>query len=166
MGKIKDLVEELTDQFANGRKLSVGGEECKDLFVEDWEAVLEEQEQEELLTIEEAAALLGVSKQTLRNWEKEKKFIPSGRTAGNHRRYTQSQVNAMRGKQMNTNDILLHGFQVAKLRDLVDRLLGNFEPDEMVNITIKQDHIERTVEITIDSKDGMSCISKTFKMED
>jgi excisionase family DNA binding protein len=165
MGKLNEVLGQYEDDFANGRKLSSNGEECKELFTEDWESLLEE-DQDDLLTIEEAAALLGVSKQTLRNWEKEKKLIPSGRTAGNHRRYTQSQINTMRGKQMNTNDILLHGFQVAKLRDLVDRLLGNFEPDEMVNITVKQDHIERTVEITIDSANGMSCISKTFKMED
>lgn len=161
---IEELHEDMVDQFENGRQLSEQGEECKELFAEDWEAALSDED--ELLTIDDAASLLGVSKQTLRNWEAKGKLIPTRTIVGKHRRYTRSQINAMRGQQMNTNDILLHGFQVAKLRDLVDRLLGSFEPDEMVNITIKQDHLARTVELTIDSADGLSVISKTFKMED
>ena len=41
-----------------------------------------------LLTIHEAAALLGVSPQTLRRWERKGKAIPSQRTAGGQRRYS------------------------------------------------------------------------------
>lgn len=39
------------------------------------------------LSIQEAAKYLGVSTQTLRRWEKDKKIFPSHRSKGNHRRY-------------------------------------------------------------------------------
>lgn len=47
---------------------------------------------DKLLTIHEAAEVLGVSNTTLRRWEKEGKLVP-GRTAGNQRRYKLSQIN-------------------------------------------------------------------------
>lgn len=40
-----------------------------------------------LLTIHEAASLMGVSAQTIRRWEREGKAIPSIRTKGGQRRY-------------------------------------------------------------------------------
>lgn len=161
-GTQKEISDLFEDDFKNGRKLSEAGEVVKDILTEDWQEALGEED--DLLSIDEAAALLGVTRQTLRNWEDKGKLVPA-RTVGKHRRYKRSQINALRGKQMNTNDILLR-MQVAKLRDLVDRLLGSFEPDELVNITIKQDHLEHKVDLTIDSADGLSSISKTFKMED
>jgi len=42
---------------------------------------------DKLLSISKAAQLLGVSESTLRRWEKEKRLVPSERTAGNQRRY-------------------------------------------------------------------------------
>jgi len=39
------------------------------------------------LSIQEAAAAFGVSTQTLRRWEKQKKIYPACRTKGNQRRY-------------------------------------------------------------------------------
>ena len=44
------------------------------------------------LSIHKAASFLGVSTQTLRRWEKSKKFVPSHRTAGGQRRYDISQL--------------------------------------------------------------------------
>jgi excisionase family DNA binding protein len=40
-----------------------------------------------LLTIKQAADILGVSESTLRRWEKEGKLLPDSRTEGNQRRY-------------------------------------------------------------------------------
>ncbi len=40
-----------------------------------------------LLTIKQAADILGVSESTLRRWEKEGKLLPDRRTEGNQRRY-------------------------------------------------------------------------------
>lgn len=47
---------------------------------------------DKLITIHEAAKLLGVSNTTLRRWEISRKLIPE-RTAGNQRRYRLSQIN-------------------------------------------------------------------------
>jgi len=47
---------------------------------------------DKLITIGEAAELLGVSNTTLRRWEKSGKLVPE-RTAGNQRRYRLSQIN-------------------------------------------------------------------------
>ena len=47
---------------------------------------------DKLITIHEAAELLGVSNTTLRRWEISRKLIPE-RTAGNQRRYRLSQIN-------------------------------------------------------------------------
>jgi excisionase family DNA binding protein len=44
-----------------------------------------------LISIKQAAKILGVTKQTLRNWEAAGTLVPS-RTAGGHRRYTKAQV--------------------------------------------------------------------------
>lgn len=44
------------------------------------------------LGIQEAAKCLGVSPQTLRRWEKQKKIIPSHRTEGGQRRYAIAQL--------------------------------------------------------------------------
>jgi excisionase family DNA binding protein len=45
-----------------------------------------------LLSIEQAADLMGVSTSTMRRWEKEGKLIPDERTAGNQRRYLLSSI--------------------------------------------------------------------------
>lgn len=45
-----------------------------------------------VVTIGEASILLGVSKGTLRRWEREGKLLPSMRTLGNHRRYCLSEL--------------------------------------------------------------------------
>src|SRR6476646_3525239 len=47
---------------------------------------------DKLLSISEAAQLLGVSESTLRRWEREKRLIPSERTEGNQRRYRISSI--------------------------------------------------------------------------
>ena len=49
---------------------------------------------EKLLTIKEACDMLNVSKSTLQRWDREGKFS-AVRTAGGHRRYKQSEVEAM-----------------------------------------------------------------------
>jgi excisionase family DNA binding protein len=47
---------------------------------------------DKLISISDAAELLGVSKTTLRRWERSQKLVPE-RTAGNQRRYRLSQIN-------------------------------------------------------------------------
>jgi excisionase family DNA binding protein len=45
-----------------------------------------------LLSVEQAAELMGVSTSTMRRWEKEGKLIPDERTVGNQRRYLLSSI--------------------------------------------------------------------------
>ena len=45
-----------------------------------------------MLSIGEAANLIGVSVSTLRRWEAEERFLPTLRTAGGHRRYDESEI--------------------------------------------------------------------------
>lgn len=160
---LKDAVESMEKEMAAGRPLSEVGNECKDL-INDWEAAFVD-DSDEPISIDDAAALLGVTKQTLRNWEKENKLVPA-RTAGNHRRYLRSQINALRKKQMNTDDILIHDIPVAKVRDMIDKLLANFDVADIVHITVKRDYIEKKVVIMVENIDGNSSISRTLKMED
>ena len=47
---------------------------------------------DKLLSVSEAAELLGVSESTLRRWEKEKRLIADERTLGNQRRYRISSI--------------------------------------------------------------------------
>ena len=51
---------------------------------------------DKLYSISKAAEILGVSDETLRNWEKENKLLPV-KTAGGHRRYKQSDINRFSG---------------------------------------------------------------------
>ena len=44
------------------------------------------------ISILEAATILGITTTTLRRWEKSKRFLPSYRTFGNHRRYELSKI--------------------------------------------------------------------------
>ncbi len=50
------------------------------------------------LSIGQTASLLGVSVSTLRRWETEGFFLPSYRTAGNHRRYHLEKVESLFGQ--------------------------------------------------------------------
>lgn len=50
-----------------------------------------------MLNIEEASKLIGVSKTTLRRWEKDGK-IKSFRTPGGHRRYEENELLKIIGK--------------------------------------------------------------------
>jgi len=45
-----------------------------------------------LVSIQEAAELLGVAPQTLRRWEREGKLLPNEPTAGGRRRYDLAQL--------------------------------------------------------------------------
>lgn len=51
-----------------------------------------------LISISEAAEILGVSTGTLRRWDREDKLMPVARTEGNHRRYDLSAILVKAGK--------------------------------------------------------------------
>jgi excisionase family DNA binding protein len=117
-----------------------------------------------LLSIEQVAVQLGVSPQTVRNWETQGKLVPSCRTGGGHRRYSQKQVTDLKRKQeefeifLRTNPTrLLTGLQ---------QVLTNFRPDEQISITIRYDKLSEKVLFTLDSEDGLQTYTKALKMEE
>jgi excisionase family DNA binding protein len=55
-----------------------------------------------LLTIKQAAIVLGVSESTLRRWEKEGRLIPDSRTEGNQRRYSLESIKPESAHRLNS----------------------------------------------------------------
>ena len=52
----------------------------------------------EYLQIHEAAKLLGITKQTLRNWDKQGKFAPHRHPLNNYRLYKKSELTKLLNK--------------------------------------------------------------------
>lgn len=140
--------------------------ECRNLIskCEDLENKIVEQKG--IFTIEQASDFLGVSKQTLRNWENSGKLVPHIRTSGGHRRYLESQITPLRKKQLSVPEIILPDVTPEKLRSLAEMLLANFKPNEKINLIVSQGIVDGKVRITIDSEDGLTTVCKTFNMED
>jgi DNA-binding transcriptional MerR regulator len=155
-----DLEEEVKKY--EGKPTTAQGRECRELF----ELAEELPEFEpKLLSIERAAALVGVSPQTLRNWEKQGKVHPQ-RTESGHRRYDEREILELRKKQMDSTEIILPDIMPGKLLETAQRLLSEFNPEQPIQITISTDHLERKVKITLESDDGLTSVTKTFRMED
>ena len=119
---------------------------------------------DELLTIDQVAVRLGVSPQTVRNWETQGKLVPSHRTEGGHRRYSQKQVAKMKGKQEEF-EIFLRT-EPSRLLTGLQQVLTNFRPDEKISVTIRYDKLSERVIFTLDSEDGLQTYTKALKMED
>src|SRR4029077_19019965 len=60
-----------------------------------------------LITIQKAAAFLGVSPQTLRRWEREGRGIPFQKTAGGQRRYDLAKIHSNNGLQPEKKQLTL-----------------------------------------------------------
>jgi len=142
-----------------------GGEECKKWLeiAQNLPSVVEEADK--LLSIEEAARLLGISSQTLRNWESEGRIVPQHTKKG-HRRYTKKQIYAIRKQQMNQKELLLHGITARILIDGLQKLLDVFKPDEIINLTITHDYVLGKVKITVDAEDGSTTSKKIFNIKE
>ncbi len=121
-----------------------------------------------MLTIDQAAERLGVSKQTLRNWERDGKIVCTRTTGGQngHRRYREDHINDLRRKQASMAEIILPGVTPAKLRLLGEMLLASFGNDDKVNLSISQGAVDNKVRIVIDSEDGLTTMVKTFSMQE
>lgn len=123
------------------------------------------QETARLLTIDQAAERLGVSKQTLRNWEKDGNILCQ-RTAGGHRRYREDHVNELRRKQAASMELIIPGITPAKLRALGEILIASFQPDERITLSVSQGAVDNKIRVVIDSQDGLTTMVKTFSVEE
>jgi excisionase family DNA binding protein len=145
--------------------LNRDGHEVRDLITKSDQIDAAVHKEEDILSIDQASERLGVSQQTLRNWEALGKLVPE-RTAGGHRRYTESQINALRKKQLAANEFILPDQTPRKLRELCEALLISFEPDEVINLSISTGVVDGKVRVTIDSEDGLKTFVKTFNIKD
>lgn len=157
---LNDMREKIAAKL--GDNITKEAQACRDLISHCENITVEG---DSLLTIKQASILLGVSEQTLRNWESSGKLIPQ-RTDGGHRRYLESQINPLRKKQLSLPEILLPCITPAKLRALGEALLSTFGPDEKITLIISQGAIDGKVTITLDSEDGLTTVCKTFNMEE
>lgn len=114
-----------------------------------------------LLKIDEAAALLGVTSQTLRNWDKSGKLKPA-RTDGGHRRYKEADINAIRKEQMHCTEILFHGTTPIELEGIFNSLIRDFDPLEKINLTVRHDTVYNKVRVMIESADGLVGNTRSF----
>jgi len=118
-----------------------------------------------LLLIEEASAILGVSPQTLRNWEKDGRLV-SERTSGGHRRYSEETIDRLKKVRMGDNEIIIPNISPSQIMKTIKSFLLGFKSDEKVNVIINTNQLDRKVTFTVDSEDGLETRIKTFKMED
>ena len=71
---------------------------------------------EEFLTIRKVSRILGVTPQTLRNWEKKGIFVPYRNPVNNYRVYKTSQVNSLLEKMK--DDRTKHGTFKLQVRSM------------------------------------------------
>ncbi len=157
------------DMLARGRENLYKDPDSRERNEELQKLIEQEFQEERLLSIDEAATLLGVTQQTLRNWEKKGKLVPT-RTEGSqkgygHRRYTEKQINEIRKVQMAESEIILYRITPLQVQKLIDSIVGGFDPLEPLNVTIRHDSIYKKVRIIAESRDGMEVVTKSFNLE-
>ena len=74
-----------------------------------------------ILSISEAASLLGVSDETLRNWERDGKLTPF-HTEGGHRRYYKTDIEKIIVKDQIMDRI--PASELEKIRDAIDKVIA------------------------------------------
>ena len=74
-----------------------------------------------ILSISEAASLLGVSDETLRNWERDGKLTPF-HTEGGHRRYYKTDIERIIVKDQIKDSIPVS--ELEKIRDAIDKIIA------------------------------------------
>ncbi len=121
-------------------------------------------QEDPLISIEKAATLLSVSKQTLRNWEHGGKLHPSERTKGGHRRYKLSEINNLRKSQMAQLSFLIQRIKVADLLAKIDDICRLFDPLEDVEIECVKDDLNGKVHFNIRAKEGDLSVSQSMKI--
>ncbi len=146
-----------------GKETTLPGKECRN-WIKIANNLPVSDEPEELISIDSAAKLLGISSQTLRNWEEQGKITPKKTNKG-HRRYTRSQILEIRKQQMDQHELLLPGITPSYLIQMVQEFVQTFDPLERVNLTLSQDAVLGKVRITIDSADGLTTVSKSFNIK-
>lgn len=148
-----------------GKPTTVAGQECKELLVEleDLDKLLTPKKA--TYNIEKAAQLLGISAQTLRNWDKSGR-MKADRTEGKHRRYTESQIRELRRQMMTGSEFFIEGIAKETLISGLETLLILFEPKDKISFSVQHNALFDEVTITVSSEDGLTTTKKTFKVKE
>ena len=155
--------QEIREKFGM-TSISDSGKECRKLMgMAENLPILEDGDK--LLSIDEAASMLGITQPTLRKWEEKGKITPQ-RTEKGHRRYTKSQIVDIKKQQMQAREYLLHNVTPNDILALVQKLIGPFDPMEKVNVTISNCSIFNKVILTIDTADGLNSVTKSFNIKE
>lgn len=146
-----------------GKPTTEPGKECKK-WIEIANNLPVEEETNEILSIDAAAKLLGISAHSLRKWEEQGKIKPHY-TAKGHRRYTRKQILDIRKQQMDQKELLLPGITPAYLLQAVQMFLQSFDPLEKVNVSLAHDTVLGKVRISVEAADGLTTVSKSFNIK-
>lgn len=79
--------------------------------------MMAETDEQSLYTIEQVATRTGFTKRTLRYYEEVGLLLPTGRTEGNYRRYSEADVERLE-RIKNLRDLL--GFSLADIREIME----------------------------------------------
>jgi len=157
----KEANEKRKELLAEGRK-NLYKEPDNKKKNEEIQRILEKDfASERLLKIDEAAALLGVTTQTIRNWDNSGK-LKAIRTDGGHRRFKEADINAIRKEQMHSTEILFHGTTPVELEGIFTSLVKDFDPLEKINLTVRYDTVYNKVRVMVESADGLVGNSRSF----
>src|SRR5207244_5475330 len=83
----------------------------------EWRSMKSHTEEQSLYTIEQVATRTGFTKRTLRYYEEVGLLLPTGRTEGNYRRYSEADVERLE-RIKNLRDLL--GFSLADIREILE----------------------------------------------
>ena len=89
-----------------------------------------------MLSIGRVARILGVSVETLRNWDTSGKLVPT-RSAAGRRLYTNDQIESVRETSEPTQ-IKIHSVNVNEFKRTMVELCKNFTDLDIVDITFRQ----------------------------
>ncbi len=86
-----------------------------------------------MYSIGEFAKKIGVSIQTLRDWDKSGKLKPAYRSKGNHRYYSEDQLNEFLDKKIifdsnsSKDELVSHIVRIIHLLDIKDKIIKELE---------------------------------------
>jgi len=86
-----------------------------------------------MYSIGEFAKKIGITIQTLRDWDKSGKLKPTYRSKGNHRYYSENQLNEILDKKIifdsnsSKDELVSHIIRIIHLLDIKDKIIKELE---------------------------------------
>lgn len=90
-----------------------------------------------MFTIGQVARFLGVSVDTLRNWEKDGKIKPARSDSG-RRLYSSSDIDTLRNGFKGTSKLLSHCVKIKDIKNTIKEMCQDFEDEDVVSFHASQ----------------------------